>query len=806
MAAIDPAGQHKRWWRRIVGGLSAVLAASVPASTLAGPAAADAAGTTATDADVVEPPATTAPPTTAAPPEPPATTVPPPVSVPADTAPLPSDHVTQGNVFPLRGLGIDACANSFGAPRSGGTRRHQGNDCFAAHGHPLVAVEDGTIIKARHTERGLGGITLWLLGDSGHAYYYAHNALNLAAVGDRVEKGEIIALVGNTGNARSTPPHVHFEIRPAGRKGASVDPYPYLAAWASAAPTAPSAAAVPAPTAWPLGPSTSKVGTSTRFDAQAAAAKHLAPSTSGARIVSDLTGDATVEQWAHQLLAALSVEPTEEHTVALIAFAWGEAGGMHGHLGRYNPLNTKRTDPDLAARPVAKGVTVDYASFDDGVEATARAFESPEYVRLLDELRRGGTADEFFDVLADPSGGANWSGNDADERAKYRHLVSQVRGDRTKYANAHLRADRHVADAPVPAAITTTTVRAAEATYVWDFGDGHTAEGPVAEHAYASPGRHHVSVTIVGADGHQATVTHPIEVTAFVAANSARVRPGTYQLAPPLLTDAGWLLRAGQDSEPARPHDGGLIVPGRYMSRGTQTDVTFTEGVFEVRDPLGALTLGSGLGTAMVVDVGDPDGIPVPADYLGTGLDQFAAYSDGLWSIADAQHATVAAPVTVQFGSDGDIPVPADYLGTGRAQLAVYTPDGRFRVQQLSAAAELVGDPVEYQVGQPGDIPVPGLWLETPDSLHVRTQPAVWRPETGEWLVQYVEADGAALEHLHTAGIVGGADAVPVPGLYWGDTLVPAVWTQAGGLDIYRPVVTEAERLIEEVSARVLVS
>ena len=105
--------------------------------------------------------------------------------------------------------------DDWGAPRSGG-RTHKGNDLFARHGTPLVAIESGVITKASDADVGLGGITLWLTGDSGTKYYYAHNALNAVRLGERVQAGQIVAYVGNTGNAATTPPHVHFRFTPVG--------------------------------------------------------------------------------------------------------------------------------------------------------------------------------------------------------------------------------------------------------------------------------------------------------------------------------------------------------------------------------------------------------------------------------------------------------------------------------------------------------------------------------------------------------------------------------------------------------------
>ena len=115
--------------------------------------------------------------------------------------------------------------DDWGAPRSGG-RTHKGNDLFARHGTPLVAVESGVITRASNADAGLGGITLWLTGNSATRYYYAHNAINAVRLGERVQVGQIVAYVGNTGNAATTPPHVHVEIHRGGRD--PVNPYPVL--------------------------------------------------------------------------------------------------------------------------------------------------------------------------------------------------------------------------------------------------------------------------------------------------------------------------------------------------------------------------------------------------------------------------------------------------------------------------------------------------------------------------------------------------------------------------------------------------
>jgi murein DD-endopeptidase MepM/ murein hydrolase activator NlpD len=125
----------------------------------------------------------------------------------------------KGYVCPVRGP--HHFTDDWGDARVG--HRHQGNDILAPYGTPVVAVISGTI-KTEYSSG--GGISLYLRGSDGNEYYYAHNSRNVAVTGQHVTTGEVIAYVGNTGNARGGPTHVHFERHPGG--GRAVDPYPFL--------------------------------------------------------------------------------------------------------------------------------------------------------------------------------------------------------------------------------------------------------------------------------------------------------------------------------------------------------------------------------------------------------------------------------------------------------------------------------------------------------------------------------------------------------------------------------------------------
>lgn len=116
-------------------------------------------------------------------------------------------------------------SDSWGAARSGG-RRHKGTDILAPRGTAIYAYESGTVTRLWNSR--LGGISLYLRGNSGNTYFYTHLQGYVGGIsgGQRVQVGQHIAFNGDTGNARGIP-HLHFEVMPGG--GANVNPYPYVA-------------------------------------------------------------------------------------------------------------------------------------------------------------------------------------------------------------------------------------------------------------------------------------------------------------------------------------------------------------------------------------------------------------------------------------------------------------------------------------------------------------------------------------------------------------------------------------------------
>jgi peptidoglycan LD-endopeptidase LytH len=113
-------------------------------------------------------------------------------------------------------------ADTWGAPRSGG-RRHQGVDMIGQRGITVYAVVDGV---ATPRTNALGGTTIWLTGTDGNGYYYAH--LDGYKQLGTVTAGTAIGILGQTGNAQFSIPHLHFEVHPG--EGPAVNPYPTVAA------------------------------------------------------------------------------------------------------------------------------------------------------------------------------------------------------------------------------------------------------------------------------------------------------------------------------------------------------------------------------------------------------------------------------------------------------------------------------------------------------------------------------------------------------------------------------------------------
>ncbi len=125
---------------------------------------------------------------------------------------------------PVAGVQAKRITDTWGAARSSG-RTHQGVDIFATRGTLVLSATRGVV--ARIGESSIGGKHVWVIGPGGERHYYAHlddwaPGLQLWRV---LRAGDPLGFVGTTGNARGTPPHLHYGIYAA---GGALNPHPRL--------------------------------------------------------------------------------------------------------------------------------------------------------------------------------------------------------------------------------------------------------------------------------------------------------------------------------------------------------------------------------------------------------------------------------------------------------------------------------------------------------------------------------------------------------------------------------------------------
>lgn len=127
--------------------------------------------------------------------------------------------------MPVEGVTSKQIIDTWGAARGQG-RKHEGIDIFAKRGTAVVSTTQGIVAKVGLDS--LGGKVVWVIGPDLSRHYYAH--LEAYAphieVGDWVEQGAVLGYVGNTGNAKNTPPHLHYGIYLSGQ--GAVNPYAFL--------------------------------------------------------------------------------------------------------------------------------------------------------------------------------------------------------------------------------------------------------------------------------------------------------------------------------------------------------------------------------------------------------------------------------------------------------------------------------------------------------------------------------------------------------------------------------------------------
>lgn len=126
--------------------------------------------------------------------------------------------------YPVHKRGNPRLMSPWGAERDAGARSHEGVDIGAPRGTAAIAAADGRITRV--TWNSLGGKVVFMrTKDRAYNLYYAHLDSQLVRSGQYVSAGDTIGLIGNTGNAVTTPPHLHFGIY--GARGA-VDPFPFI--------------------------------------------------------------------------------------------------------------------------------------------------------------------------------------------------------------------------------------------------------------------------------------------------------------------------------------------------------------------------------------------------------------------------------------------------------------------------------------------------------------------------------------------------------------------------------------------------
>ena len=149
--------------------------------------------------------------------------------LPAYLTAMPEDPITEIKV-PVEGVSLSEVADTWGGPRSGG-RTHEGQDIFAAKDTAIYSGTEGYVYRIGSNIR--GGNTVVVVTNAGWRIYYAH----LSSYAEDLKEGQfvttetLLGYVGNTGNAQSTPPHLHIGIYVSKENNcdwAAINPYPYF--------------------------------------------------------------------------------------------------------------------------------------------------------------------------------------------------------------------------------------------------------------------------------------------------------------------------------------------------------------------------------------------------------------------------------------------------------------------------------------------------------------------------------------------------------------------------------------------------
>lgn len=126
--------------------------------------------------------------------------------------------------FPLKAANRKLIQSFYGVGRDNNTRQHEGIDIFSPRRTPVIAVADGTVTGVN--QNNLGGNVVWFRPKGkDYTLYYAHLDEQTVTQGQEVLLGDTLGLMGNTGNAKTTAPHLHFGIY---TSNGAVDPLPFV--------------------------------------------------------------------------------------------------------------------------------------------------------------------------------------------------------------------------------------------------------------------------------------------------------------------------------------------------------------------------------------------------------------------------------------------------------------------------------------------------------------------------------------------------------------------------------------------------
>lgn len=265
---------------------------------------------------------------------------------------------------PVPGMSI---TTSYGAKDptmwKGSNNKHTGQDYAAPVGTKVQAVSDGTVI-----DEGLDsgyGIYVQLDHHDGYQTIYGHLSKRNVKVGDQVKKGQVIGLVGTTGNV--TGPHLHFEVRKG--KNNPVDPGSYLKGGS-------------------LTTTSGSVGTQTN---------------------GVILGEGKQQDWAKDFLSRLGKPTTDSNIKAVTTWmAW--EGGHWKNTANWNPLNT--TMPAAGASSMNKVGVKSYTDYEQGMQATLNTIKVNKYgyPAILKALESGNNTQGVIDAINSSKWGTHIKG------------------------------------------------------------------------------------------------------------------------------------------------------------------------------------------------------------------------------------------------------------------------------------------------------------------------------------------------------------------------------------------------------------